>query len=191
MDDGWDAITVRVGDDDHPSGPRKRNVRHLAVAQEPIIGPGPQPTDEVDVTLPRLARHEITLADGHTVGVAICGRGVPLVVVHGFSAEGILYAQTLSRLVDLGFKVIAVDAAGHGGTLGLPTGAQSLASYAELLGRVIDHLGIQKMVLAGHSMGGRLVTELAAAQPDRVIGLILLDAIVGDTWDRMVNLYRF
>ena len=37
-------------------------------------------------------------------------------------------------------------------------------------------------------MGGRLVTELAATQPDRVIGLILLDAIVGDTWDRMVYL---
>ena len=123
--------------------------------------------------------------------MAVCGRGVPLVVVHGFSAEGILYAQTLSRLVDLGFKVIAVDTAGHGGTLGLPTGAQSLASYAELLGRVLDHLGMKRMVLAGHTMGGRLVTELAAAQPDRVIGLILLDAIVGDTWDRMVYLYRF
>ena len=35
-------------------------------------------------------------------------------------------------------------------------------------------------------MGGRLVTELAAAQPDRAIAVILLDAIVGDTWDRMV-----
>ncbi len=76
------------------------------------------------VTMPRLARHLITLDDGHQVGVAICGRGVPLVVVHGFSAEGILYAQTLSRLVDLGFKVIAIDVAGHGGTLGLPTGAR-------------------------------------------------------------------
>ena len=119
----------------------RSEVRHLAVAQEPIIGPGPRADDEVDVTLPRLARHAITLADGHTVGVAICGRGVPLVVVHGFSAEGILYAQTLSRLVDLGFKVIAVDTAGHGGTLGLPTGAQSMASYAALLGRVLDHLG--------------------------------------------------
>jgi pimeloyl-ACP methyl ester carboxylesterase len=113
------------------------------------------------------------------------------VVVHGFSAEGILYAQTLSRLVGLGFKVIAVDTAGHGGTLGLPTGAQSLASYAELLGRVLDHLGVKKAVLAGHSMGGRLVTELAAAQPDRVIAVVLLDAIVGDTWDRIVYLYRF
>ncbi len=191
MDDGWDAIEVRVDDHDvHPSGPRKQKVRHLAVAREPIIGPGPQPADEVEVTLPRLARHQVTLPDGHTVGVAICGRGVPLVVVHGFSAEGILYAQTLSRLVDLGFKVIAVDAAGHGGTLGLPTSAQSMASYAALLGRVLDHLGVGPAVLVGHSMGGRLVTELAASEPDRAIAVILLDAIVGDTWDRMVNVFR-
>jgi len=192
MDDGWDAIEVRVEDDNdvHPAGPRPRRVRHLALAQEPIIGPGSPPPDEVDVTLPRLARHAITLDDGHTVGVAICGRGVPLVVVHGFSAEGILYAQTLSRLVDLGFKVIAVDAAGHGGTLGLPTGAQSMASYAGLIGRVLDHLGVGPAVLVGHSMGGRLVTELAASEPHRAIAVILLDAIVGDTWDRMVNVFR-
>ena len=39
-------------------------------------------------------------------------------------------------------------------------------------------------------MGGRLVTELAASEPDRAIAVILLDAIVGDTWDRMVNVFR-
>ena len=54
MDDGWDPIRVRVGgDDEHPAGPRKK-VRHLSVASEPIIGPGPEADDEVDVTLPRL-----------------------------------------------------------------------------------------------------------------------------------------
>lgn len=191
IEDGWEPIKVRVDDaSGHPAGPRPTKVRHLAVAQEPIIGPGPELDEVVDVTLPRLARHNITLSDGHEVGVAICGRGVPLVVVHGFSAEGILYAQTLSRLVDLGFKVIAVDTAGHGGTLGLPTGAQSLASYAALLGRVLDHLGVGPAVLVGHSMGGRLVTELAAAEPHRAIAVVLLDAIVGDTWDRMVNVFR-
>src|SRR3546814_1372003 len=86
---------------------------------------------------------------------------------------------------------ISVDTAGHGGTLGLPTSAQSMQSYAELLGRVLDHLGVSKAVLVGHSMGGRLVAELAARQPERAIAVILLDAIVGDTWDRMVNLFRF
>ncbi|MDP1821160.1 MAG: alpha/beta hydrolase [Acidimicrobiales bacterium] len=197
IDEGWEPIEVRPapGSDevdpvavDHPAG--RSTVRHLAMATDPIIGPGPDLDDMVDVTLPRLARHEILLADGHQVGVAVCGRGVPLVVVHGFSAEGILYAQTLSRLVDLGFKVIAIDTAGHGGTLGLPTGAQSMASYAQLLGRVLDHLGVREAVLAGHSMGGRLVTELAANEPERAIAVILLDAIVGDTWDRLVNVAR-
>jgi pimeloyl-ACP methyl ester carboxylesterase len=188
-DEGWEPIEVR-NEDDGEAPAQAGLVRHLALATDPIIGPGPDLDDEVEVTLPRLARHSITLDDGHEVGVAICGRGVPLVVVHGFSAEGILYAQTLSRLVDLGFKVIAIDTAGHGGTLGLPTGAQSMASYAELLGRVLDHLGVREAVLVGHSMGGRLVAELASTDPDRAIAVILLDAIVGDTWDRMVNLFR-
>ncbi len=195
LEDGWEPIVVRDADATPPVEEdvvtrRSGKVRHLAITTDPIIGPGPTAEEEADVTLPRLARHEITLADGHQVGVAVCGRGVPLVVVHGFSAEGILYAQTLSRLVDLGFKVIAVDTAGHGGTLGLPTNAQSMASYTELLARVLDHLGVPRAVLAGHSMGGRLVTELAASQPERAIGVVLLDAIVGDTWDRMVNLFR-
>lgn len=191
MEEGWDPIQVRVEhDDEHPVHSAPRKVRHLAVASDPIIGPGPDSADALEGMLPRLARHEITLPDGHQVGVAVCGRGVPLVVVHGFSAEGILYAQTLSRLVDLGFKVIAVDTAGHGGTLGLPTGAQSMASYAALLGRVLDHLGVREAVLVGHSMGGRLVTELAATHPERAIAVVLLDAIVGDTWDRMVNVFR-
>lgn len=159
----------------------------------PIVGPSADDVDGAGVpvaALPRLARHSVTLEDGHSVGVAVCGRGVPLVVVHGFTAEGILYAQTLSRIVDLGFKVIAVDVAGHGGTLGLPTGAGSLESYTRLLGRVLDHLGVGPAVLAGHSMGGRLVTELAATEPERAIAVLLLDAIVGDPWDRMVNLFR-
>lgn len=193
LEDGWEVIAVRPAgsaDDEGASSGRPDNVRHLAVATDPVIGPGPTVEDEADVTLPRLARHLITLEDGHQVGVAVCGQGVPLVVVHGFSAEGILYAQTLSRLVDLGFRVIAVDTAGHGGTLGLPTSAQTMQSYAELLSRVLDHLGVREAVLAGHSMGGRLVTELAAREPHRAIAVILLDAIVGDTWDRMVNVFR-
>src|SRR5689334_20467951 len=158
----------------------------------PIVGPTNTPiaTGVGRLPMPRLARHSITLDDGHQVGVAVAGRGIPLVVVHGFSAEGILYAQTLSRLVDLGFTVIAIDTAGHGGTLGLPTGAVNLANYTDLLVRVLDHLGIEHAVLAGHSMGGRLVVELAAREPERAVAVILLDAIVGDTWDNMVNLFR-
>jgi pimeloyl-ACP methyl ester carboxylesterase len=143
------------------------------------------------VAVPRLARHEIVLDDDHRVGVAVCGRGVPVVLVHGFTAEGILYAQTLSRLVRMGFKVIAIDVAGHGGTQGLPTGGEKLESYTGLLARVLDELGVRRALFAGHSMGGRLVTQLVAEQPDRAIGVVLIDAVVGDCWDRLIRISRF
>lgn len=164
---------------------------HTVPDHEPVIGPTDRTNRYRLSRLPRLARHTIRLSNGHQVGIAVCGRGVPLVVVHGFSAEGVLYAQSLSRIVSAGFKVVAIDTAGHGGTQGLPTGGADLESYSELLGQVINELGIRRAVFAGHSMGGRLVTELAARQPERAIAVILLDAIVGETWDRLVFLFRF
>lgn len=150
------------------------------------------PSDEAvpPGSTPRLARHVLELADGHQVGVAVSGRGVPIVMVHGFTAEGMLYAQTLNRIVRAGFKVVAIDTAGHGSTQGLPGGGARFEEYARLFGRVIDDLGIKKAVVAGHSMGGRLVTEWAARNPDRAQTVILLDAIVGDPWDRLVSVSR-
>jgi pimeloyl-ACP methyl ester carboxylesterase len=155
----------------------------------PIIGP-PNQGEPRPGEMPRLARHQITLADGHKVGIAVCGRGVPLVMVHGFTAEGLLYAQTLSRLVSAGYKVVAIDTAGHGSTQGLPPGGAEISEYSRLLRRVVDHLGIKQAVFVGHSMGGRMVTELAADNPDRALSVILLDAIVGETWDKLVTLFR-
>lgn len=159
---------------------------------EPITGPaaGPEPEAAHPIAAPRLSRHTFTLSDGHRIGVAISGRGVPLVVVHGFTAEGFLYAQTLHRLVAKGFKVIAIDMAGHGGTQGLPTAGAHLGDYAELMSRAAEELGIRKAIFAGHSMGGRVVAQLAARHPDQVIAAVLIDAIVGDEWDLMVKVFR-
>lgn len=175
-----------------PSDPRGSGIDLLATETDrtTILGPVAAP-EAVASELPRLARHTISLADGHKVGVAVCGRGVPIVLIHGFTAEGMLYAQTLSRIVTAGFKVVAIDAANHGGTQGLPTGGANFHSYTKLIGRVVDELGINKAVFAGHSMGGRLVTELAARNPERALAVILLDAIVGEPWDRIVTASRF
>lgn len=163
----------------------------LPEAETPIVGPEAAGEPERGVVAaPRLSRHVVTLTDGHRVGVAVSGAGIPLVMVHGFTAEGFLYAQTLSRLVSMGFKVIAIDTANHGSTQGLPAGGANFAEYAALLGRVLDELGIKRAFFAGHSMGGRVVTQLCATEPERALGVLLIDAIVGDTWDRMVNLGR-
>ena len=194
LDDDFPAdaeiIPIRIDDlpdpDDEPV-----LLELLPEADTPVIGPEAEgEATRGAVAAPRLSRHVITLADGHQVGVAVSGVGIPLVLVHGFTAEGFLYAQTLSRLVSMGFKVIAIDTANHGSTQGLPAGGGNFAEYADLLGRALDELGVKRAFFAGHSMGGRVVTQLCANQPERALGVILIDAIVGETWDRLVNLGR-
>jgi pimeloyl-ACP methyl ester carboxylesterase len=140
---------------------------------------------------PRLERHVVEI-DGHKVVVAVCGRGLPLVLVHGWSAEGALYAHTLARLVEQGYQVITIDWAGYGrrDEGALSDGASTLSGYHRLLALTLSHLGIRRAVLAGHSMGGRLVVDLAVDDPELVIAIVLIDAAVGEPWDRLMQTMR-
>jgi pimeloyl-ACP methyl ester carboxylesterase len=158
---------------------------------------------------PGLTRRTLVLSDGRRVGVATGGEatGVPLVLAHGYLADGLLYAPMLVRLVREGFRVVAVDTAGPVGTVvgstvgdgardapeaaGAPApGPHRFLTSARTIGRVLDELGIDRALLVGHSMGGRLMSELAADQPDRALGLVLVDAAVGASWDRLVGASR-
>ncbi len=183
----------RMADEDDDTGdpvivlPQRQPTRgHHDRAGRPRADRGP---DSAQPTI-RLRRHRLQLADGHAATITTAGQGIPLVLVHGFSLTGQLYVQTLSRLAGLGFRVVAVDLADHGGADGSPATSHGLARYSRLLSHTIEHLGIPRAILVGHSLGGRLVAELGAAQPERVIALVLLDAGVGQPWDRLVELYR-
>lgn len=140
---------------------------------------------------PKVRRQTIVLDDGHRVGVATCGEGVPLVMVHGIIADGMLYARSLRRLAGLGFRVIAVDSAGHGRTDGLGCAGWKWDSYLALHRRALDHLGIRRAVLVGHSMGGRMVVDLASRQPERALAVLAIDAAIGPDWDRLTRAFRW
>ena len=132
---------------------------------------------------PRLVRSSVVV-DGRNVGVVTAGDGIPLVMVHGFGVESMLYAQMLSRIATLGFRVIGIDIAGHGDSdpIGI---VPTIDGFAEMIDAALDQLDVNEAVFVGHSMGGRLVAELCAARPERAIALILLDAIVGAPWDAL------
>ncbi|MHB1446233.1 MAG: alpha/beta fold hydrolase [Acidimicrobiales bacterium] len=150
-----------------------------SVPARPTAGPGRIP-------VVRLGRHRIRTTSGRMVGVAMAGTGMPLVVAHGFAAQGALYAQTLSRLVSMGFMVVAVDVAGHGRTPAPPFPALRLSAYRDEFAAAVDALGIRRAVFMGHSMGGRIVTELAAERTDATVALVLVDPVVGWDWDRQI-----
>jgi pimeloyl-ACP methyl ester carboxylesterase len=131
----------------------------------------------------RLTHHLLELDDGHEVGVSVGGAGVPLVFMHGLALSRRAYLRMLSRVAGLGFLVVAIDAAGHGDTHNLPSSARDLTDRVALTVRTLDALGVRQAVFVGHSMGGRMAIQLAAAAPERVLAAVLLDAAAGASFD--------
>jgi pimeloyl-ACP methyl ester carboxylesterase len=101
----------------------------------------------------------------------------PLILLHGVGSDAESWAATMRRL-DPRIEAIAWDAPGYGGSEPLPTAAPSPRDYAERLTVWLDALGLNRVVLAGHSLGALFAASFAAANP-RVLALALLSPASG------------
>jgi pimeloyl-ACP methyl ester carboxylesterase len=96
--------------------------------------------------------------------------GVPLLLVHGAGGTHVHWPEPLRRLP--GRRVIAVDLPGHGGSP--PPGERAVPAYARRIVDLLDALGIPRVAVGGHSMGGAIALTLALDAPERVAGLLLV-----------------
>lgn len=101
------------------------------------------------------------------------GDGEPLLLVNGYGATGLDWDPMLLGKLARRFTVICPDNRGMGASE-LGSAAPSVARMADDLLAVLDALELERVVLAGWSMGGFVAQELAAAHPDRVGALALL-----------------
>lgn len=99
--------------------------------------------------------------------------GPTFVLVHGLGGSHVNWLSVAPRLARLG-RVLVPDLAGFGRT---PLAGRSAAVQAnrELLGSFIRATGAAPVVLAGNSMGGTISALHAAADPDHVQGLVLVN----------------
>ncbi|ONH28711.1 alpha/beta fold hydrolase [Pseudofrankia asymbiotica] len=98
---------------------------------------------------------------------------LPLLLVHGYTSDSHDWSWQLPHLV-AGHRVIAVDLRGHGRSSAPPKGYTTAQFAADLAG-LLDHLGIDRVVAFGHSMGGSVVSGLAVDFPDRVAAVVAVD----------------
>jgi pimeloyl-ACP methyl ester carboxylesterase len=95
-----------------------------------------------------------------------------VVMVHGAGNDHTVWHGPARYFAYHGRSVVALDLPGHGRSGG--TALATIEDMAKWLARVIDALGIERVAIAGHSMGGLIALAAAAALGERVAALALL-----------------
>lgn len=112
--------------------------------------------------------------------------GRVVLLLHGKNFSGAYWQETMRALLERGYRVIVPDQIGFGKS-SKPRSFQysfhALASYTRAL---LDKLGIERVAVVGHSMGGMLATRFALSYPQRVEQLVLVNPIGLEDWTRVV-----
>lgn len=103
------------------------------------------------------------------------GDGPPIVLLHGLTATRRNVVQGSRHLGSRGFRLVGYDARGHGESGPAPDpGGYEYSDLESDLAAVLGVLELERVVLAGSSMGAATALRFALGQPDRVRALVLI-----------------
>lgn len=126
----------------------------------------------------------VAIGDGVTVHLRDEGpKDAPaIILLHGSNADLHTWEPWVAALREQ-YRVIRFDQVGHGLTGPDPAGDYSRDNYVADILEVADRLGLERFILGGNSMGGKHALAFAAAHPERLTGLVLVDASGGPMLD--------
>ncbi|MFD9606387.1 alpha/beta fold hydrolase [Streptomyces sp. NPDC059970] len=119
----------------------------------------------------------VTTRDGVDIFYKDWGRGRPVVFIHGWPLSGDAWQDQLKAVADNGFRGIAHDRRGHGGSTPVWDG-YDFDTFADDLNDLITQLDLRDVTLVAHSMGGgELARYIGRHGTDRIRSAVLLSAI--------------
>lgn len=113
-----------------------------------------------------------TRINGVRIAYDVTGEGRPLVFLHCWTGNRTFYFEQVARFSG-DYRCICLDFPGHGESG--RSDAYSVESFGELTAGLMEKLGVESAVFAGHSLGGMVGLYLALEHPGMVEGLVLLD----------------
>ncbi|MDP1647490.1 MAG: acetoin dehydrogenase dihydrolipoyllysine-residue acetyltransferase subunit [Rubrivivax sp.] len=97
----------------------------------------------------------------------------PVLFLHGFGGDLDNWLFNLDAVAAVA-PVIALDLPGHGQSDARLPGSSTLADLAGFVLHFLDHIGVERVHIVGHSMGGAIAAQVALAAPRRVASLVLI-----------------
>ncbi len=121
--------------------------------------------------------------------VRIEGSGPTILMLHGFGAA-IDWWDEIAPALAADHRVVRIDLIGHGGTEA-PRSGYMIVRQAELAAAILDKLGVERVTLIAHSMGGEVATALADRKPERIERIVLIDSppTAGTTFTMLTRAY--
>ena len=116
--------------------------------------------------------------NGMSLAYSDRGKGLPLVLIHGFPLCRKMWRPQAEALARAGCRVITPDLRGFGESR-LTSDTVSMDIYADDIVALLDHLGIDKAVVGGMSMGGYILLNLLERYPDRVAAPLFIATKAG------------
>jgi len=117
-----------------------------------------------------------TAPDGVSIAYTVTGRGSPaLVFIHGWMCDQSFWSKQVGAFAGR-HTVVTVDLAGHGRS-GMNRDTWSLTAFGGDVAAVVEQLGLEQIILVGHSMGGPVILETARLMPERVLGVVGVDTL--------------
>lgn len=130
---------------------------------------------ELPVEQTQVVESSVKSKDGVPIHFTIRGNGdTALVFVHCWSCDSSYWQAQMDDFA-AGYRVVAIDLAGHGQS-GMDRKDYTIPAFADDVERVIDSLDLKKVVLVGHSMGGSVIIETAQRMPERIVKLVAVDS---------------
>lgn len=108
-------------------------------------------------------------------GFIRAGSGMPVLLIHGVGMSAAIWQPQIALMRDR-FDLVAIDMLGHGASP-LPPEEANLWDFADQAIRLIDHLGLDRVAVVGHSMGALVAQEIALRAPSRVNAIVCLNAV--------------
>jgi len=110
-----------------------------------------------------------------TLGDPISGKGQPLILLHGLFGSGDNWG-TVAKHFSQHYQVISVDLRNHGRSP--HSDSQTYTEMADDLLELCDALGLDRIHLLGHSLGGKMAMQFATQYPDKLEKLIVVDMAI-------------
>lgn len=114
------------------------------------------------------------------------GNGRAVLLLHGKNFSGAYWERTIRALVGAGYRVIVPDQIGFGKSSKPEHYQFTFQELATHTRGLLDVLGVSRISVVGHSMGGMLATRFALMYPDLTEKLILVNPIGLEDWKRLV-----